>query len=256
MLGRTRTRPGWLRLERAAGRVQELEWQVVATKGHFESPPAEGNSDVTTAAEYTIGAQVHCEDGVCGDLVRLIVDPVKRVVTHLAVERRHGHDRGRLVPIGLVEAAAGQDVQLSCNRAEFEALDDAKETEFVPAPDGQWNYPPNERLLMPDFGLGDTGGMGQGLPGRLAPGGAHDRVPPGEVELRRGQSVHASDGAIGHVRGLVADPSDHQITHVLLDEGHLWGRKEVSIPINAVTGIDDGVRLNLTKADIAALLPS
>ena len=97
--------------------------------------------------------------------------------------------------------------------------------------------------------------MGGGRPGRLAAGGAHDRVPPGEVELRRGQRVHASDGAIGHVRGLVVDPSDHQVTHVLLDEGHLWGKKEVSIPISAVTGVDDGVRLNLTKAEVANLPP-
>ncbi|MGH9098789.1 MAG: hypothetical protein ACRDV8_00980 [Acidimicrobiales bacterium] len=52
------------------------------------------------------------------------------------------------------------------------------------------------------------------------------------------------------------DPSDHQVTHVLLDEGHLWGKKEVSIPISAVTGVgEDGVRLSLTKAQIADLPP-
>jgi hypothetical protein len=46
------------------------------------------------------------------------------------------------------------------------------------------------------------------------------------------------------------------VTHVLLDEGHLWGKKEVSIPISAVIGVDgDGVRLRLTKAEIADLPP-
>jgi hypothetical protein len=39
---------------------------------------------------------------------------------------------------------------------------------------------------------------------------------------------------------LVIDPSDHRVTHVLLDEGHLWGEKRVAIPIGAVTRVDDG----------------
>ena len=211
------------------------------------------------AAVYAIGARVYCADGACGELERVVVDPVKRVMTHLVVKRRHGHDVGRLVPIKLVELATQQELRLRCTRAEFEALDYAKETEFVPAPDGQWGYAPpgtpNQVLLMPDFGPEDTGGVGGGRPGRLVAGGDHDRVPPGEVEVRRGQRVHASDGAIGHVRGLVVDPSDYQVTHVLLDEGHLWGKKEVFIPISAVTGVDDGVRLNLTKAEVAELPP-
>jgi len=67
--------------------------------------------------------------------------------------------------------------------------------------------------------------------------------------------VHATDGAIGRVRGLVVDPRDHHVTHVLLDEGHLWGKKRVSIPISAVKGIDDGVRLNLTKDEVRDLPP-
>ena len=234
--------------------MQEWQSQVVTTKGIFGSPPAEGTG-MSEAAEYSIGARVDCEDGACGELERVVIDPVKRAITHLVVKRRHGHDVGRLVPIDLVEMAAQQEVRLRCTRTEFEELDYAKETEFVPAPDGEFVNPANERLLMPDFGPEDTGGMGGSRPGHLAAGGAHDRVPPGEVEVRRGQRVHASDGEIGHVRGLVVDPSDQQVTHVLLDVGHLWGKKEVSIPISAVTGVDEGVRLSLTKAEVAALPP-
>jgi hypothetical protein len=37
------------------------------------------------------------------------------------------------------------------------------------------------------------------------------------VKIRRGQRVHASDGEIGKVRGLVVDPDDDSVTHVLLD---------------------------------------
>jgi sporulation protein YlmC with PRC-barrel domain len=67
--------------------------------------------------------------------------------------------------------------------------------------------------------------------------------------------VHAKDGAIGRVQGLVIDPADHHVTHVRLDEGHLWGQKRVAIPINAVRSVDDGVRLSLTKDEVRDLPP-
>ena len=103
-----------------------------------------------------------------------------------------------------------------------------------------------------------TGGRGTGSQARAwarSPGDHHDRVPVGEVEVRRGEHVHATDGEIGRVQGLVIDPSDHHVTHVLLDEGHLWGQKQVAIPIGAVTSVDDGVRLNLTKDEVRDLPP-
>jgi hypothetical protein len=239
---------------------------------------------VSEAPEYAIGAQVYCEQGPCGELVRVVVDPVKRAITHLVVGDRHSQEVGRLVPIDLVETATEKELRLHCTLATFASLEAAEETKFVEAPAGQWGYGQRQMLMLPFFGLGGMGmlgGFGMGMGGLgmgglgmgglglgglgmggLGMGGAaqqevtYDKVPPGEVEVRRGQRVHASDGPIGHVRGLVVDPSDHQVTHVLLDEGHLWGKKEVSIPISAVTGVDDdGVRLSLTKAQIADLPP-
>ena len=66
-------------------------------------------------------------------------------------------------------------------------------------------------------------------------------------------SVHAIDGEIGEVLGFIVDPDDQQVTHVVLKEGHLWGRREVAIPISAVTAIDEGIRLNLTKKQVEEL---
>ena len=45
------------------------------------------------------------------------------------------------------------------------------------------------------------------------------------------------------------------MTHVLLDQGHLWGKKEVAVPISAVTADDDGVLLNITKDEANAMPP-
>ena len=42
---------------------------------------------------------------------------------------------------------------------------------------------------------------------------------------------------------------------MLLQEGHLWGRKEVAIPISSVTGVEDGIRLSITKQQVEDLPP-
>ena len=71
-----------------------------------------------------------------------------------------------------------------------------------------------------------------------------------------GEHVHAVDGEIGQVLGFIVDPDDQRVTHVLLKEGHLWGRREVAIPISAVTAIDEGIRLNITKKQVEDLPPA
>ena len=46
----------------------------------------------------------------------------------------------------------------------------------------------------------------------------------------------------GRVEGLVIDLGNHRVSHVLLQEGHLFGRREVVIPIlGAVAEVIDSV---------------
>ena len=198
---------------------------------------------------FTIGAEASCTDGSCGKVTRVVVDPVTRAVTHLVIEPKHHYDRGRLVPLDLVDATAGE-IRLRCALAEFENLDPAEETQFLPGTPGYPGYDQDQVLYMPYYGTG------MGMAGAYAPMTVtYDAVPLNEVEVRRGEHVHATDGHIGKVQGLVIDPDSHHVTHVLLQEGHLWGRKEVAIPIGAVTGVDDGIRLNLTKQQVQDLPP-
>ena len=82
-----------------------------------------------------------------------------------------------------------------------------------------------------------------------------DVIPVGEKEVGPGDRVHAKDGEIGQVQGFLVNPGDDRVTHVLLQEGHLWGRTKVAIPISAVAGIDAGIRLNLTKEQVGELPP-
>lgn len=212
--------------------------------------------------QFTIGTSAECSDGTCGEVTRVIMDPVAEAVTHLVVEPQHRRGLGRLVPLSLIDATAGQ-VRLRCTLAEFGDLEPAEETRFIPGTSGYAGSGPGQVGYWPYYGLG-TGGAGMaGLNGGLAGiGGGNvtetilsDTIPQGEVDVRRGDQVQAADGDIGRVQGLVIDRRSRHVTHVLLQEGHLWGRKEVAIPISAVASTDDGIRLRITKQEVQDLPP-
>ena len=42
---------------------------------------------------------------------------------------------------------------------------------------------------------------------------------------------------------------------MLLQEGHLWGRKDVAIPIKAVSRVGETIRLNISKQEVQDLPP-
>ena len=207
-----------------------------------------------TETPFMIGADVSCADGACGEVTRVVINPVARELTHLVVEPAGRRGLGRLVPLGLVDATGGE-IRLRCTIAEFERLDAAEETQFVPGTRGYEAYGPEQVLSWPWLSLGGTAGVEGDMVAGVSETVTYDAVPLGEVAVRRGDRVHATDGEIGHVEGLVIDPRNHHVTHVLLQEGHLWGRKEVAIPISAVTGADDDIRLNITRDEVRDLPP-
>ncbi len=214
--------------------------------------------------KFTIGVRASCSDGHCGEVRRLVIDPATDAVTHLVIQPGHRKEAARLVPSDLVETTEGE-IKLRCTRAEFDQLDLAEEREVADQAD---QYAGAGGQLDSGLAYGVSGEAYAPVgPGGLVGIGAmpmpehrktvlEDVVPLGEEQVRPGDKVHAVDGEIGRVRGFLVNPDDDRITHVLLQEGHLWGRKEVAIPVSAVTRVDQGIRLNLTKKQVEDLPPA
>ncbi len=202
-------------------------------------------------AEMTlvIGSDVRCSDGFRADLIGVVLDPAAGTVTHLAVEPKGRAGLARLVPMDLVAATTAGRIELCCDQAEFTELSPAEETlaEFVPG------YDDPVQLLAPGW----QSAGGPAVEGDLLPRTPELEtvpiVPPGEVEERRGDHVHATDGDIGRLRGLRVDADRRQVTHLLISEGHLLTRKLAEIPFGQVTGLDDGIRLSITKQQVRDL---
>jgi hypothetical protein len=198
-----------------------------------------------------IGSDAVCRDGYRGEARGVVIDPAARTVTHVVVEPKGRAGLARLVPLDLVDVTPGQ-VRLRCTEAEFKVLNAAEEilTEFVPG------YPAPVQLLSPGW----RGAGGPTVEGgtilRVPQQETVDTLPPGEVEERRGDHVHATDGDIGQVSALRIDLGSRQVTHVLLREGPLWARKEVAVPFDKVAGFDDGIRLSITRQQVRDLPPA
>jgi uncharacterized protein YrrD len=199
---------------------------------------------MATESQFRIGARASCTDGHCGEVSRLIIDPATDRVTHLAIQPGHRQEAARLVPVHLAKVT-DEGIRLGCTLAEFGKLDHAEERDLVTG-EAPVRYVGLFGASVPSVPMAKKWRQTATF---------EDVIPGGEAEVGHGSPVHAVDGEIGRVQGFLVNPDDDRVTHVLLQEGHLWGRKEVAIPLSAVIRVDEGIRLNLTKEQVGELPP-
>lgn len=208
-----------------------------------------------------LGSAVRCSDGPCGELADIVIDPLTRRVTHLVVQGSERREEARLVPIELARAAEQGDeaIELACSVADVLACEVIRESAYLrlgelPTAGPAWDVGVEDPYALPYYeSVDDFFGVG---PTDTDPHAVwqFDRVPKGDVEIRRASSVWSADGHdVGHVDGFIVEDSQHIVAFVL-EHGHLWGRSEVVIPITAVAGIEtDRVTLTLTTDQVGEL---
>ena len=201
-----------------------------------------------------LGTRVDCRDGTFGELADVVIDPNAKRVTHLVVKSQEEPWVERLVPVELADADdAGRAVTLGATAEEVRALPPVREVGYLqlgdfPLDDPDWEVGIEEVYGLPYYPAYDL------EPAPLDFSVMYDRIPKGEVEIRRASDVYSSERHhLGHVDGFLVD-RDERITHVVLERGHLWGRREVTIPVGAVAKVEtDDVTLSLTKEQVASL---
>ena len=207
-----------------------------------------------------LGSPVHCTDGPFGEVADVVVDPTKRRLTHLVVEPHDDDAPARLVPIELVSPQEGSlpAISLRCTVEEAGRLEPVREFAYLrlgeaPKEDPGWDIGIETVLAQPYYGYGPDYGTGPIDPDPHV-STTYDRIPKGEVEIRRTSEVTSADGHhLGDVDGFLVDSED-AITHFILERGHLWGKREVTIPMGAVARVDtDAVTLTLTKDEVGEL---
>ena len=203
-----------------------------------------------------LGTPVHCTDERLGELADVVIDPVSRQLTHLVV-RIHGRPGpARLVPMKLVSTDAEGRLCLGCSMSEAGRLEAVQDFAYLrigdfPVSDPKWDVGVENVLAMPYYPTSELGTGPLVYDDHVSV--AFDRVPKGEVEIRRTSTVIGADGRrIGHVEGFVVD--DEHITHMLVEHRRLFRRRRMTIPIGAVEKVEtDSVCVRLTSAEVRAL---
>ena len=199
--------------------------------------------------EIPLNVQVECSDGVCGRSAFVLIDPVADQVTHLVV-KEDASNTEYIVPVDFVAETVADTIRLRCDRAKLEKMHPFIKTKFI-----------EEKVPNSNFASGGTYGLGSYyyLPYVNSETPIYEaveqkQIPPGELAVSRGTRVEATDGFVGKVDEFVVNPKNGHITHLVMHEGHLWGRKDVIIPVSAMGDThDDTVFLKLDKHQIESL---
>ena len=204
--------------------------------------------------EIPLKANVQCTDSQCGKSTDVIINPVTKVVTHFALkDKKLPENPTRLVPIDKVASATHDTITLNCTRDDVIKMAAFIVTNFIQETGAGQAYASDAVYATPyaydnpsesEYVVNNTGYDAID----------EQQLPKGELSLHAGMKVEASDGKVGKLDELVLDPKSGELTHIQMREGHLWGKKDVAIPIANVDFTDgDTVQLKIDKAAVKAL---
>lgn len=191
--------------------------------------------------DISIDAKVTCSDGPFGRSTIVILKPTTQEITHLVVSNELFPETAYLVSIDHVSESTPDLIHLACTIKELSEMPVFDQMEFVPSSLAGFSGTPY--MMWPFY----------------APAAAYitverDHIPADELAIRRGAGVEAVDGHVGRVDEFLVDPTNDHITHLILREGHLWGKKDVTIPLSQIDRFEDNtVYLKLNKHEIEEL---
>ncbi len=195
-----------------------------------------------------LGTPVFGPGGRLGSVEAIVMHPSEERVTHLVV--RHGRlfATSKVVPIQAVTEATRERLDLRLDQTAFDALPDFLKQHFT-------NEPPESmgslKTLTPTGVLWPSTLVGWYLPAEVPEPTSfvEENVPPGELSLKSGTEVFATDGKVGHVEDVCVDEATGRAASLVVRRGFFFHR-DVTLPIAWVAEIGEQVRLNRSKADL------
>lgn len=203
--------------------------------------------------DINLGASIRCNDGPCGEVTNVVLNPVTRKISHIVVEdKKLPRNPTRLVPIGKVANSTQTQITLRCSIHDVALMPPFETTRYIKQSGSgeayaQGGYSPFARYDIYDeysYVANDTGYTGVDV----------GNIPTGELALANGMKIQASDGKVGKLDELALNSKSGEVTHLLMRKGRLWGKKEVSIPVSAAKVVDgETIYLKLDKKAVGEL---
>lgn len=208
--------------------------------------------------EIPLDAKIVCVDGEYGKMSHVIIEQNSQKVTHFVVEISNLLESHKyLLPIERIIRTTPESVALDCTKKELTAMQSFTEMRF-------FNPVTHEYEALKDFseeafayhdsylmwsdpfldGGSSTDIFSMPIEAEL--------IPAGEIAVRKGASVEATDGHIGRVEEFLVDPQDSHITHLVLEERHLWHKKVLTLTLSEILYMnEDYIYLKLDKQAVS-----
>jgi hypothetical protein len=173
------------------------------------------------------------------------LNPATERITHLVVQEKQPSRVERLVPVILISHSAAEVILLDCTLKEFSALEPFNQTEFVYDDLPHHATDPSLTLLWP-----------YAVPAKRIVDEKIRPIPPGELAVRRGARIQATDGRVGRIDQFLVDPESGYITHLCLQESRRRGERMVCIPVSEIAEIkEEVVHLKVDKETVESMMP-
>lgn len=204
--------------------------------------------------DFNIGAQVQCEDGECGQLLKVVVDPEAQEVTDLVVEKGLLLAEDRVLPIEVVEESTADQIKLSITSDQLSDFEEYEERAFeMPSPGWQQlgTYKDEEvvrwKATATPYGVVTSTPVVPMVRRRV-----HENISKEKAVIEPGTAVENAKGDVGTVDHVLVDSDSSDIKHLVVDRGLL--ARSVIIPISEVKEVtEDTVFIALSDDELSEL---
>ena len=203
--------------------------------------------------EIPLNVDVRCSDGACGRSTSIILNPVTEEVTHFVVKASGMLGDEYLVPLDAIVESSSDCIRLRWSRGDLVQAEPFIKSVFIGKDESAFLA---ESMYASSFMWPYAmAGGDQYQPAMLAALYEQvEQIPPGELAVRRGTEVEATDGRVGKVDEFLIDPVTGHITHLVLRKGHLWGERDITIPVSQIDRVtSEAVSLKLDKDAVNGL---
>ena len=198
--------------------------------------------------DIPLNVDVKCADGPCGRSSTIILNPISMEITHVVVKDQQEE---YLVPLELITESTPTAIQLRCRVDELTKLERFVRMQFLGSEEIDLEEDLRRTATESDANYWPYNSLDDNY---VEMYGQVEQIPHHELAIHRGAHVEAANGYIGQVDEFIVNPTNNHITHLVLRRGHLWGRKDISIPVKEIDYIEqDTVHLTLDKDAIKAL---
>ena len=184
--------------------------------------------------DFNIGTQVHCQDGNCGRLAKVVVNPDTQQVTDLIVEAGFLLKRARVFPITIVETTTADGIYFSIKSEDLGNYPEYREVEYERPASGA------EGATFTASGAMLQGGMV--LPEQSV-SLVREKVREGlsSEDLRlvaQGTPLKNQEGVFGKVDHVIVDADSTEITGLIVRHGFVFPEL-LNLPVSLIEHVGE-----------------